>query len=94
VQKAMKKRNCRHTPVEQEQHELAVKIRKMTDAQISEYIARLRKKNVVPAEIPEMDKVRRQAVEDFISSIHPGHGIGQATIAKLREYAQDAQRIR
>jgi hypothetical protein len=84
----MKKRNCRRTPVEQEQHELAVKIRKMTDAQISKYIAGLREKNVVPAEIPDMDEIRRQAVEDFISSVHPGHGIGQATIAKLRKFAK------
>ena len=72
---------------------MAVKIRKMTDAQISEYITRLREKNVIPAAIPDMDEIRRQAVGDFISSIHPGHGIGQVTIAKLREYAQDAQRI-
>ena len=36
-----KKRNCRRTPDELRQHEQAVKIRKMTDQQLCEYIAGL-----------------------------------------------------
>jgi hypothetical protein len=34
----MKKPNCRKTPEEIEQHKMAVEIRKMTDAQICDYI--------------------------------------------------------
>lgn len=80
----MKKRNCRMTAAEREQHERATKIRKMTDQQLCEYIDGLtdNAEQIHPASI------RRQAVEDFISSIHPGNGIGQATIAKLREFAK------
>lgn len=81
----MKKRNCRMTPEEREQHERATKIRKMTDQQLCEYIGGLKDtgEQIRPASI------RRQAVEDFISRIRPGNGIGQATIAKLRKYAQE-----
>lgn len=34
----MKKRNCRKTDLEREQHDRAIRIRKMTDAQLCEYI--------------------------------------------------------
>lgn len=80
----MKKRNCRMTPAEREQHERATKIRKMTDEQLCGYIDGLKDtgQQICPTSI------RRQAVEDFVSSIRPGNGIGQATIAKLREFAK------
>lgn len=81
----MKKRNCRMTPEEREQHERATKIRKMTDQQLCEYID-------AGADYSPEDRfpvISRQAVEDFISSIRPGNGIGQATISKLRKYAQE-----
>ena len=34
----MKKRSCRRTDFEQEQHERAIRVRKMTDAQLCEYL--------------------------------------------------------
>ena len=34
----MKKRNCQKTDLEREQHDRAIRIRKMTDAQLCEYI--------------------------------------------------------
>ena len=34
----MKKRNCRKTGTEREQHERATRVRKMTDAQLCEYL--------------------------------------------------------
>lgn len=37
----MKKRNCRKTDLEREQHDRAIRIRKMTDAQLCEYIDNL-----------------------------------------------------
>lgn len=77
------------TPEGREQHERAVKIRKMKDKQLCEYIDRLREKNVIPADIPEMAKVRQQAVDDFLSDVQTCcKGIGQATIAKLRGFAK------
>lgn len=84
----MKKHNCKRSAEETEQHERATKIRKMTDQQLCEYIDELREKNVIPAEIPYMGKVRQQAVEDFLSDVQNCcKGIGQATIAKLRRFA-------
>ena len=85
----MKKHNCRLTPEERDQHEQAVRIRKMTDQQLCEYIDGLREKTVIPAGIPEMEKVRQQAVEDFLSDVGTCcKGIRQATIAKLRGFAK------
>lgn len=46
-----KKRNCRRTPDELRQHETAVKVRKMTDRQLCEFIDRL--------------SISRPSVEDF-----------------------------
>lgn len=34
----MKKRNCRKTDIEREQHDRAIRVRKMTDAQLCEYL--------------------------------------------------------
>lgn len=85
----MKRHNCRMTPEEREQHERATKIRKMTDQQLCTYIDELREKNVIPAEIPDIGKVRRQSVEDFLSDVQNCcKGVGQATIAKLRGFAK------
>ena len=81
----MKKRNCRRTTEEIEQHELAVKIRKMTDEQISEYIESIYKN----AECLKSVEVGNSFVSDFINSIQPGNGIGQSTIAKLKVYAAE-----
>lgn len=38
----MKKRSCRRTGFEQEQHDRAIRVRKMTDAQLCEYLDGLR----------------------------------------------------
>ena len=72
-----KKRNCRRTPDELRQHEIAVKIRRMTDQQLCEYIAGLSK--AVPS------------VEDFFRCLDEqagsGSGISTGTIHKLRKIA-------
>ena len=73
----MKKRNCRRTPDELRQHEKAVKVRKMTDQQLCEYIAGL--------------SASRPTVEDFFRSLDKqagsGSGISTGTIYKLRRIA-------
>lgn len=72
-----RKRNCRRTPDELRQHEIAVKIRKMTDQQLCEYIDGLSK--AVPS------------VEDFFRCLDKqagsGSGISTGTIHKLRKIA-------
>lgn len=72
-----KKRNCRRTPDELRQHEIAVKVRKMTDQQLCEYIARL--------------SASRPSVEDFFRCLDKqagsGSGISTGTIHKLRRIA-------
>lgn len=76
-----KKRNCRRTPDELRQHEIAVKIRKMTDQQLCEFIDGL--------------SASRPSVEDFFrcldkqagSGTGSGSGISTGTIHKLRKIA-------
>ena len=57
-----KKRNCRRTPDELRQHEIAVKIRKMTDRQLCEHIDRL--------------SASHPSVEDFFRSLDKQAGSG------------------
>lgn len=72
-----KKRNCRRTPDELRQHEIAVKVRKMTDQQLCEYIDGL--STAVPS------------VEDFFHCLDKQagsvSGISTGTIHKLRKIA-------
>lgn len=72
-----KKRNCRRTPDELRQHETAVKVRKMTDRQLCEFIAGL--------------SISRPSVEDFFRCLDKqtgsGSGISTGTIYKLRRIA-------
>lgn len=72
-----KKRNCRRTPDELRQHEKAVKIRKMTDQQLCEYISGL--------------SASRPSVEDFFrcldKQVGSDSGISTGTIHKLRRIA-------
>ena len=72
-----KKRNCRRTPDELRQHEIAVKIRKMTDQQLCEFIDRL--------------SISRPSVEDFFHCLDKQawswSGISTGTIHKLRKIA-------
>ena len=72
-----KKRNCRRTPNELRQHETAVKIRKMTDQQLCEFIDGL--------------SISRPSVEDFFRCLDKqagsGNGISTGIIHKLRKIA-------
>ncbi|HEX2986076.1 MAG TPA: hypothetical protein VHO71_04600 [Caproiciproducens sp.] len=81
----MKKRNCRRTQEEIELHRQAVEIRKMTDVQLCRYISGLKGAGAQAHD----SSIRRQAVEDFLSGIQPGNGIGQATRGKLWDYARE-----
>lgn len=80
----MKKRNCRKTPEEIEQHETAIKIRKMTDVQICNFMEELRSNE--HADIP---KISAFAINEFLINLHECKGVGQATVAKLWDYAKE-----
>ena len=71
----MKKRNCRMSNTEKATHDFAVRVRKMTDQQLYDFV------NSPPA---NADKI-----EDFINKIEHRavYGIGTATIRKIKEFA-------
>lgn len=72
-----KKRACRRTPKEIQDHDTAVKVRKMTDQQLCEFIDGL--------------STSRPSVEDFFRCLDKqagsGSGISTGTIHKLRKIA-------
>lgn len=72
-----RKRNCRRTPKEIQDHDTAVKVRKMTDQQLCVYINRL--------------STSHPNVEDFFHCLDKqagsGSGISTGTIYKLRRIA-------
>ena len=72
-----KKRNCRRTPKEIQDHETAVKVRKMTDEQLCEFLREISRPKLT--------------VEDFFHCLDnqagSGSGISTGTIHKLRKIA-------
>ena len=81
----MKKRNCRMTPKEKDLHERAVRVRKMTDAQICALLDSPAKKEITTIE-------KKQIIRRFIehAKMWPSNGIGASTAAKLLKFL-DAQ---
>lgn len=73
----MKKRSCRRTKLEKQQHETAVKIRKMTDEQICEVLFENTKNG--------------NRVGEFLDFVEVGigNGIGVRTTEKLRRIAEE-----
>lgn len=84
----MKKRNCRKSDLEREQHDRAIRIRKMTDAQLCEYLESLSK----PAPAPAAGPTREEVIEGFLDSLSirtdDGLRISDATIRKIRGMAR------
>ena len=72
-----KKRACRRTPKEIQDHETAVKVRKMTDEQLCEFLREISRPKLT--------------VEDFFHCLDnqagSGSGISTGTIHKLRKIA-------
>lgn len=79
------KKHYKLTPIECDRHDMAVKIRKMTDEQLVKFI------NDTQRDAEYSGKM--QGVEEFLSQLFcmsgTGNGIGAATVAKLREFAID-----
>lgn len=85
----MKKRNCRKTDTEREQHDRAIRIRKMTDAQLCEYLDSLAK----PAPAPQpAGPTPAEIISNFLDALSirtdDGLRVSDATIRKLREIAR------
>lgn len=76
-----KKRNCRRSNLERTQHDTAVKIRKMTDEQICDFI------NEISVSKSNDDITRFLDKLEELKGI--GNGISTKTIAKLRKIAVD-----
>ena len=71
----MKKRSCRMTSEEKLIHEFAVKVRKMTDKQLYDFI--------------NSNKGKEINVEDFLNTLETRtvNGIGPVTVHKIKEFA-------
>ena len=84
-----KKRKCRYTPEEQEIHEEAVKLRKMTDKQL---VKAFREAQASSLAISKTDTEKgTNPVEKLISGLSRGEckGIKGATVYKISEYATE-----
>lgn len=82
----MKKRNCRMTNTERDQHDRAIRVRKMTDAKLCEYLDSLKGDRT-----PAQD--RAAAIEAFLEALGQrtagGLRASDATIRKLRSIAEE-----
>lgn len=72
-----KKRSCRRTELERTQHDTAVKIRKMTDEQICDFL------NEIETRQPEGN-----LIGEFLDRLE-NSGMGARTMKKLREFAAE-----
>lgn len=79
----MKKKSCRRTDEEREQHERAIRIRKMTDAQLCKYLDGLSR---------TAEPVMAEIISSFLDALSvrtdDGLRVSDATIRKLREIAR------
>ena len=82
----MKKKSCRRTGTEREQHERAIRVRKMTDAQLCEYLDGL-EAGSCPA-----GPSKEEIVEEFLDSLRirtdDGIRVSDATIRKISMMAR------
>lgn len=81
-----KKRSCRRTVDEYKVHEKAVKIRKMTDEQLMQYV----NDRVEKARSEGFNQGRKSAagmtVNEFLKEISNIWGVGSATVGKIRDH--------
>ena len=86
-----KKRNCRRTPEEVSIHEEAVKLRKMTDAQLVEKIrsvsAVASKFSTAFRQQSSSAKSAAEFLEAFANANIPG--VGKITLKKMNTFAKD-----
>ena len=86
-----KKRNCRRTPEEESIHDEAVKLRKMTDAQLVE---KVRSASVAASKPPtafEEQATSTKSVAEFLEAFANANipGVGKITLKKMNTFAKD-----
>lgn len=98
----MKKRNCRMTEEEKRIHERAIRIRRMSDGQLCEYIDGL-EKDAAARNAEQQERLLRKfsegvtqemVIEKFIRALsirenNSGVRLSDATIRKIRQVAVD-----
>lgn len=84
----MKKRSCRRTGFEQEQHDRAIRVRKMTDAQLCAYLDELEAHNQpIVISQDELEKVINGFIDSLATRSGTGLRVSDATIRKIRAMA-------
>lgn len=78
----MKKRNCRKTDIEREQHDRAIRVRKMTDAQLCEYLDGLGATRAEPQ--PSKEEIITAFLEAITIRRDDGLRVSDATVRKLK----------
>lgn len=88
----MKKRSCRRTREEKEIHEQAIRIRKMTDAQLVTHLDKEKKSSYDTGYRDGLLKGRNGSgefvVQGFLDEVENLKGIGTVTVQKLRKAAK------
>lgn len=83
----MSTRNCRRTDAEREQHERAVRIRKLTDAQLCAYVDGLA---APPAPAgPSRDEIIAEFLDRLTIRSDTGIRVSDTTIRKIRQWAAE-----
>lgn len=96
----MSRRKCRLSPEELNIHEQAVKLRRMTDSQLVEYVSAEKaaaydegeftgKKNVLKHQCPSNQTIGGKNVKTFLEEIQSVSGIGAVTMKKLHNLAEE-----
>lgn len=83
-----KKRNCRRTPEEASIHEEAVKLRKMTDAQLVE---KVRSASAAASKMPAAQVSSIKSAAEFLEAFANANipGVGKITLKKMSTFAKD-----
>lgn len=82
----MKKRNCRKIDVEREQHDRAIRVRKMTDAQLCDYLDGLGVTRAEPQ--PSKEEIITAFLEAITIRRDDGLRVSDATVRKLKAMAR------
>lgn len=83
----MSKHNCRRTDTERKQHERAIRIRKMTDAQLCQYIDDLSASP--PLAGPSIGEIVSKFIDDLAVRSDTGLRVSDATIRKIKDMAAE-----
>lgn len=89
-----KRRSCRRTADENQWHDRAVKIRKMTDEQIIRFVESEAQQKYEEGYREGLlkghqGKKKEKAVEEFLKKALGMKGIGEVTLRKLRKAAEE-----